>query len=151
MSVIDEILKAPEDLKELNRIDFRLEVSIVFAKAMAGENISQTELAKKLGVSKGRVSQVLHGDRNITIDTLADYALALGCNIDFELVPKRIEASLKDIAANWDRPARETTKPPARPDNLLDFITPLTKKNQQEKSAQGDDREMKMCGAGHAS
>jgi transcriptional regulator with XRE-family HTH domain len=41
----------------------------------SGEN--RKELAEKLGRSKGFVTQVLAGDRNMTLRTLADFAFAL--------------------------------------------------------------------------
>ena len=42
------------------------------------ENISQKELAKRLGVSKGRISQILKGDNlNFRIDTLVKICLSI--------------------------------------------------------------------------
>lgn len=43
------------------------------------ENISQKELAKRLGVSKGRISQILNGDNlNFRIETLVKICMAIG-------------------------------------------------------------------------
>lgn len=40
--------------------------------------LSRSDLAQALGKSKAYVSQVLSGSRNMTLRTLADFALALG-------------------------------------------------------------------------
>lgn len=47
-------------------------------KKMESENISQDELAKRLKITKGRVSQVLNHPGNISLTIFAKYARALG-------------------------------------------------------------------------
>jgi transcriptional regulator with XRE-family HTH domain len=49
--------------------------------------ISQRELAAVLGVTPSRVSQVLSGDENLTLRTLATLAAAVDAHIEIELVP----------------------------------------------------------------
>jgi len=44
---------------------------------MRSRGISQQELAARMGVSEGRVSQILSGDQNLTLKTLAGLAAAL--------------------------------------------------------------------------
>jgi antitoxin component HigA of HigAB toxin-antitoxin module len=44
---------------------------------MRAHGISQQELAARLGVSEGRVSQILSGEQNLTLRTLAGLAAAL--------------------------------------------------------------------------
>ncbi len=46
--------------------------------AMEEAGISKSELASRLGATKGYVSQVLGGSRNMTLRTLADVCHALG-------------------------------------------------------------------------
>ncbi len=49
------------------------------ASYIKNENISQKEIAKRLGVSKGRVSQILNGKYlNFRIDTLVKICLSIG-------------------------------------------------------------------------
>lgn len=43
--------------------------------------ISQDELAKKLGVTKGRVSQLINHPGNISLATMVEYAKALGMKV----------------------------------------------------------------------
>lgn len=46
-------------------------------KAMKEADINKTDLANRVGVSKGYVSQVLSGSRNMTLRTLSDICFAL--------------------------------------------------------------------------
>jgi predicted XRE-type DNA-binding protein len=45
---------------------------------MRREPITQQEVATRMGVSEGRVSQILSGEQNLTLKTLASLAAALG-------------------------------------------------------------------------
>src|SRR5437588_12201455 len=45
---------------------------------MHEQDVSRTELALRLGKSKGYVSQMLDGTRNMTLRSVADFFLALG-------------------------------------------------------------------------
>ncbi|MFJ6374152.1 helix-turn-helix domain-containing protein [Pseudarthrobacter oxydans] len=45
-------------------------------------DIDQKDLAKLVGVTEGRVSQVLHGDGNVHIGTLGRYMAALGYELE---------------------------------------------------------------------
>jgi len=49
-------------------------------------DLNQTELAEKLGVSKGYISQILNGNSNFSIKKLVDISLALEAapNLEFE-------------------------------------------------------------------
>jgi transcriptional regulator with XRE-family HTH domain len=50
-------------------------------------NISRTELAARLHVTPGRVSQILSGDANLTLGTLATVAAALGAHFTVGMQP----------------------------------------------------------------
>jgi transcriptional regulator with XRE-family HTH domain len=63
-----------------------------------GSGISQRELAKRLGVSEGRVSQILSGRENVSLRKLADLAWSLG--VRFEIVPVALEDRRGTPAAN---------------------------------------------------
>ncbi|HFK5634958.1 helix-turn-helix domain-containing protein [Enterobacter hormaechei] len=61
--------------------------------AMQDANISQSELAKKLGKSKGHVSQLLDGTRNMTLKTLSDMAYALGAVAKVVILREGVDVS----------------------------------------------------------
>ncbi|WP_240965680.1 helix-turn-helix domain-containing protein [Streptomyces zingiberis] len=56
------------------------------AAALAGElsarGLSRAELAALMGVSPGRVSQILSGDANLTVRSLASAAAAMGATVE---------------------------------------------------------------------
>jgi transcriptional regulator with XRE-family HTH domain len=67
-------------------------------------HIPQRDLAERLGVSESRVSQIVNGDQNLTLRTLAGVGWALG--VRFELTPKTLSRSERDgTPAESDPPA----------------------------------------------
>ena len=79
--------------------------------------LTQRELARRLGVSEGRVSQILSGKENLTLRSLADLGWALG--VRFDLQPQR-------MAERAGTPARDDPPAPAwltrlRPETSASF------------------------------
>jgi DNA-binding Xre family transcriptional regulator len=54
---------------------------------MAAENISRSELAKQMGVSRARVTAMLNGSPNLTLRSIAQLAIALGTRPHASLRP----------------------------------------------------------------
>jgi transcriptional regulator with XRE-family HTH domain len=52
---------------------------------MREHKVTRAELAQTMGVSPGRVSQILSGDENLTLRTLGSVIDALGAEIDLTL------------------------------------------------------------------
>ncbi len=73
-----------------------LEVTEALSEVLANEGITKAELANRLNKTKGFVSQILAGGRNLTLRTIADVADALGCKIRVQAVK---EAPMKEAAA----------------------------------------------------
>jgi transcriptional regulator with XRE-family HTH domain len=86
-----------KELKEAKRDEtyyvYKLmnDVTTMFLKAMKVKNVNQSELAKRMGVSKSSVSRILSGNRNMTLETLAKMAFALDCKVDVQLKPLMVE------------------------------------------------------------
>lgn len=59
---------------------------------MEKEDLNQSQLAKRLGVSKGYISQILNGNFNFTLKKLIELAIFIG------VVPEITFKSLDDIA-----------------------------------------------------
>jgi transcriptional regulator with XRE-family HTH domain len=53
------------------------------------QHLTRADLASRMGVSPGRVSQVLSGGENLTLRTLASLATALDAQFELELVPSK--------------------------------------------------------------
>ena len=84
----EEYLSDDENRRLFNQESLILEVTEVLCRYMDQKNISRSDLANKMGRSKGFVSQLLGGSRNLTLRTLADVAGALGCGLSIQLVDK---------------------------------------------------------------
>jgi transcriptional regulator with XRE-family HTH domain len=54
---------------------------------MSEHKISRADLAQSMGVSPGRVSQILSGDENLTLRTLSSVLTALGADLEVSLRP----------------------------------------------------------------
>jgi len=52
-------------------------------------NLTRADLANRMGVSPGRVSQILSGGENLTMRTLAGLATALDAQFELELLPSK--------------------------------------------------------------
>lgn len=63
-----------------------LDATEVVVALLKEQNVSRQELAHRIGKSKGFVSQLLSGERNMTLRTLADLGHALGRG--FSVVPR---------------------------------------------------------------
>ncbi|MFA5843682.1 MAG: helix-turn-helix transcriptional regulator [Coriobacteriia bacterium] len=57
------------------------------ARLMADQGISQADLARKLGVSRARVSQLMQHASSPTLRTMVEVATALGCDLVPGLAP----------------------------------------------------------------
>jgi transcriptional regulator with XRE-family HTH domain len=54
---------------------------------MEQHGVSRAQLARRMGVTPGRVSQLLSGDENLTLKTLSTIASCLGARCEFSLAP----------------------------------------------------------------
>lgn len=77
--------KAEPNNKLLRQEAFILEATEQLSEALENEGITKAELADRLGKTKGFVSQVLTGGRNLTLRTIADFSTALGCEPRIEI------------------------------------------------------------------
>ncbi len=78
-----------------------LEVTEALAEALARENLSKAGLAERLGKSRAFVTQVLAGNRNLTLRTAAEFADALGYRL--RVRPVRCEVA-------WQQELRATLR-----------------------------------------
>jgi transcriptional regulator with XRE-family HTH domain len=63
-----------------------VETTELLAGLLVSDGISRTELAARLGRTKGFVSQILSGGRNLTLRTLASVADAMGYRVAMRAV-----------------------------------------------------------------
>jgi transcriptional regulator with XRE-family HTH domain len=74
---------------EVERLRRELTTAITLFMKDREDPISKRELAKRMGVTPGRVSQILAGDDNLTLRSLAAVCVALDAGFHAELVPSK--------------------------------------------------------------
>ena len=77
-TILDEYLEDEEFRRLFAQEDLILEVTETICELLENEKISRKELADRLGKSKGFISQLLNGGRNLTLRTVADILHVLG-------------------------------------------------------------------------
>jgi transcriptional regulator with XRE-family HTH domain len=73
---------------------------------MRERGLTRADLAARMGVSPGRVSQILGGGENLTLRTLAALSTALDAHFDIQL------SSLKSVDAYTSRGSAEAEEAP---------------------------------------
>lgn len=74
---LSEYFENPERMQSLQQELLITEVTQQMWQAMREKKVSRAQLAAKLGITKGRVSQILTGRANLTLRTTADIFTAL--------------------------------------------------------------------------
>lgn len=87
-------------MAESNKIDFAEEIESIIHK----KGLTRSELAKLIEVSPAYVTKVLKGDANVTIETMAKFAHALGKCLHFHLADKKAEVKWFDLYINSAHP-----------------------------------------------
>jgi transcriptional regulator with XRE-family HTH domain len=103
----------PSDALDLAAARLAVDVCALLGQAFEASGLRAKQLAERLGVSEGRVSQVLNGDGNIRVATLAKFLSAMGYRpvlaADSMARGGRVEA----------RPSNPPSREPARPRGAL--------------------------------
>lgn len=109
LSLADQRRSTPEGRMGMAAARLAISASRMLAAAFsARSDIDQKALAHLIGVTEGRVSQVLHGDGNVHVATLARYMTALGYEV--ELTAKGIDAHVPPISAPTPRRSRRVPR-----------------------------------------
>ena len=83
MITYNELLKTPEYW--ITKI--QLDLYTMMNKYMESNNLSRTDLAKKLGVTKGYISQVLNGDFDHRLSKLVELSMSVGMVPQINFIP----------------------------------------------------------------
>jgi transcriptional regulator with XRE-family HTH domain len=90
-TLMDKYLEDPEFAQMMAQEDLIIEVTETLCELLEKEKVSRKELADRLGKTKGFVSQLLNGGRNLTLRTVADILHVLGYKVSLQ--PNKIEIS----------------------------------------------------------
>jgi len=107
MSLVELEERSDEGKREMSAARAGVRVTNLLRKAFRLTKSSQRKLAERLGVSEGRVSQVLNSDGNLRITTIARYLRAMGYELQLEAIP--VERGVPDLRTT--RHSRRNKKP----------------------------------------
>jgi len=83
---LDKELKNPEFKKEWESSELRYQLIKQLIKLRNNYNLSQSELAKKLGTTQAVISRIENGSTNIGIDFIDRIAKAFNKKVELEIV-----------------------------------------------------------------
>src|SRR5436309_13312777 len=112
LSTYEELLA--EDPDGLRQEELILDATEALARALRSSGLTQSELAARLGKTKGFVSQILGGGKNLTLRTLADVAGALGYRVQIQLRAERTMEGSSPIHDWGQQPATLAAAPKSR-------------------------------------
>jgi transcriptional regulator with XRE-family HTH domain len=104
-----------EDASGLRQEELIVEVTEALARALRTSGLTRSQLATRLGRTRGFISQVLGGGRNLTLRTLADLAGALGCRVRVNLLPEKRRGARQRGGTVTISRARRAAPRPATP------------------------------------
>jgi transcriptional regulator with XRE-family HTH domain len=110
LTAAERFAKLGENLKKDGRLQIdeaKLQLSEQIFQTMENKGISESELSRRLDVSRAYINKVLQGDTNFTIETLVKIGIALDCEFKFSFVEKpsillmrKLSTSKKSLSAN---------------------------------------------------
>ncbi|MFU8780732.1 MAG: helix-turn-helix domain-containing protein [Kiritimatiellia bacterium] len=70
---------------------------------MNHQNVTRTELARRLGASTPYVTKILKGETNFTLDSMVKLARAVGCELKTHLQPEGVKSHWFDVHATSNK------------------------------------------------
>jgi transcriptional regulator with XRE-family HTH domain len=84
---IQKLLSDDEGRKLYFREDLIFEITEAICKVMQEKHIKKAELSRLAGVSKSNITQLLSGDHNMRLTTVADLLYALDSKLQVAAIP----------------------------------------------------------------
>lgn len=109
---IQKLMSDEEGRKLYFREDLIFEVTETISQAMEEKGINKAELSRLAGVSKSNITQLLSGDHNMRLTTIADLLYALDSKLEVSTVPLGTDSILEMFTVTTDDswiPAKEFT------------------------------------------
>ena len=107
---IQKLMSDDEGRKLYFREDLIFEITETICKVMEDKHITRAELSRLTDVSKSNISQLLSGDHNMRLTTVADLLYALDSKLEVLAVPLDTENILEMFTATVEDqwiPAKE--------------------------------------------
>lgn len=88
-TLAEKHLSNKENLKQYRHEKAWLDATGLICQIMERQKVTRTELAKRLGVTQGAITQILSGTRNLTLALFTDVLAALGQEPQLKARPLR--------------------------------------------------------------
>lgn len=113
--------------EEMTMLDF----AVMLNEEMKTQEISSSQLAKKVGVSKSYISKILGGENiNFTLRSMAKFMFAMGKRLHFYCTPINQEKhDERSEAFNWSSTAEKSTQLQMSLPTLSHFAAHVTENN----------------------
>lgn len=85
----EEQMKNPEFVKEYEAIQPEMDVIRAIVEARISQNLTQKELAERVGMNQADISKLENGTRNPSVNLLKRLAEGMGMTLKIEFVPKQ--------------------------------------------------------------
>ena len=106
---IEKLMSDDEGRKLYFREDLIFEITESICKVMEERRINKAELSRLAGVTKSNITQLLSGDHNMRLTTVADLLYALDAKLAVSAVPLDIDSILESTTFNQWAPAVNLT------------------------------------------
>jgi transcriptional regulator with XRE-family HTH domain len=83
-----DFISDPKRRRIYEREALAFEAAELISRLMEEQQVSKTDLARRVGTSKSHVTQLLSGSRNMTLRTLAELAFAVGHKVEIRSLPQ---------------------------------------------------------------
>ncbi len=106
---IQKLMSDEKGRKLYYREDLIFEVTEAISQAMAEKGVSKADLSRLADVSKSNVTQLLSGDHNMRLTTVADLLYALDSKLSVSAVSLDIDSILESTTFNQWVPSVDIT------------------------------------------
>ena len=94
---IQKLMSDEEGKKLYFREDLIFEITESICRIMEEKHVTKAELSRRAGVSKSNITQLLSGDQNMRLTTIADLLYALDSKLQVSAVPADADSILEMI------------------------------------------------------
>jgi predicted transcriptional regulator len=104
---IQKLMSDEEGRRLYFREDLIFEVTEAISQTMEEKGLNKADLSRLAGVSKSNITQLLSGDQNMRLTTVADLLYALDSKLVVSAVPLDIDNILESTTFNQWAPAMD--------------------------------------------
>ena len=117
-TLIEKLTQTPEGMRLYQQERAIQEATDLICEVMEERGVGRADLARRLGKTKGYITQLLDGRRNMTVRTMSDVFGALNCAIHFQDGPLSVTVQAAPLITIQDG-LDWMNMPGAWPDHVL--------------------------------